>query len=72
MIVAAATLFELLSTARRQHKADSQLRQIRDSLDQQLTETRIPARTLRRVRGAVKQMLQYLDPAPKRVKKPAS
>ena len=50
-----------------------QLQQIRTAVEQNLAETRLMHRPLRRMRGAVNQMHQYLNPpVPKGVKKPAS
>ena len=70
-IIVAATLAEVFHALRRRAQ-DSQLRQISAALDQQLAETRPTERTLRRVRDAVNQMHQHIDPVPKGAKKAAS
>jgi hypothetical protein len=70
LLTAAAALALLAWTGKRRAR---QIRQIRTTVEQNLAETRLMHRHLRRLRGAVNQMHQYLNPpVPKRVKKPAS
>jgi type II secretory pathway pseudopilin PulG len=70
---AAATLFAWMRRRGRQRARDRQLQQIRTTVEQNFAETRLMHRHLRRLRGAVNQMHQYLNPpVPKGVKKPAS
>ena len=70
--VVVATLFGLIRRGVQQRAAESQLQQIRNTVEQNLAETRVMHRNLRRLRGAVNQIHQYLLPVPKGVKKPAS
>lgn len=59
----------LFCAARRLCWSTAALGEIRDSVKENLAETRTVHKLLRRQRGAINQMHQYLMPVPKGVKK---
>ncbi len=68
-----AVLFGLIHQLRQQHATAREIKLISTAVDKHLPETEAMHRTLRRTRGAVNQMHQYvLPPVTKGVKNPAS
>ena len=67
-----ATQLGLLYKLRRQRASAKEIRQIHTIVARNLAETEAVHRNLRRTRGAVNQLHQYLMPDPKGVKKAAS
>ena len=70
--VGIAVLFGLISKLLRQGSTARELRQIHKLVAKNLAEAEATHRTLRRARGAVNQIHQYLQPVTKGVKNPAS
>ena len=67
-----AILFGLIYKLRQQGATSEQIKLIHQAVDKNLRETEELHRTLRRTRGAVNQIHQYLLPVQKGMKTPAS
>jgi hypothetical protein len=72
VIASIAVLSALVSKFLRQRASAKELRQIHNIVARNLSETEAMHRNLRRTRGAVNQLHQYVMPDPKGVKKAAS
>jgi hypothetical protein len=70
--VGIAVLFGLIYKLLRQGASAKEIRQIHNIVEKNFAETQAMHRNLRRARGAVNQIHQYLEPVTKGVKKPAS
>ncbi len=69
---AIAGLAALVYVLYRHREPNAILGEIRDSLKENVTETRALHRTLRRQRGAINEIHRYLVPVTKGLEKPAS
>jgi len=70
--LAIAALFAMIYELRKQGASAKEIKLIRQVVEKNLAETQTMQGTLRRTRGAVNQIHQYIDPVPKGVKKAAS